>query len=304
MLRKSASVHKNPSGFTLVEILVVIATIAVMVALLLPGVQRARETARAVQCKNNLKQLSLAVHNFHDVERAVPSMDLADNWATWAVLLLPYLEQNNRYQNWNLKQQYFSQPNDAGGNVATFRCPSRHREMDRGDSRFYFGTFTVVTGPPGLGDYAGSWGTQANASNGVFRRATDLNGAMMVGNVSFPNTEITSWKHPVEFGDIADGLSNTLLFGEKYLDDESIEGSILNGNVQNTYVRVAGENNLIVGNSTDSSPIYDRRFGSKHSQVCHFALADGQVRAISKEINGRILQSLVELNDGDVTPDF
>src|SRR5688572_26718016 len=85
---------KTSSGFTLVELLVVIAIIGLLVALLLPAVQAARESARRAECTNNLKQLTLACHNFHDVYKSIPPVDISDNFSVWAAFLLPYIEQS------------------------------------------------------------------------------------------------------------------------------------------------------------------------------------------------------------------
>src|SRR5688572_10057430 len=105
---------KRRSGFTLVELLVVIAIIGVLVALLLPAVQAAREAARRAQCNNQMKQLALACHNFHDTFNSVPPVDISDNFATWAVFILPYIEQPALYSEWNIKKRYFVQKPTAG----------------------------------------------------------------------------------------------------------------------------------------------------------------------------------------------
>src|SRR5215470_2317231 len=97
------------AAFTLVELLVVIAIIGVLVALLLPAVQMARESARRTQCANHLKQLGLAAQNFNDIRSWLPptrvsndSSDANQNFVTWAVLLLPYVEQQNFYGQWDI----------------------------------------------------------------------------------------------------------------------------------------------------------------------------------------------------------
>src|SRR5438309_1662617 len=100
-------------GFTLIELLVVIAIIAVLIALLLPAVQQAREAARRTQCKNNLKQLGLAMHNYHDVHSCFPPagifLDQTTNvWHSFHTYLLPYIDQNNVYQEFKIDLTIFA----------------------------------------------------------------------------------------------------------------------------------------------------------------------------------------------------
>ena len=137
----SRSVARDRRGFTLIELLVVIAIIAILIALLLPAVQQAREAARRTQCKNNLKQLGLALHNYHDTHGTFPFGWMAGNdlnVSCWGIMLLPYLDQGNLYNNWNSSVPAFNeavalfQPATAvQGNLnviatplAMYKCPS------------------------------------------------------------------------------------------------------------------------------------------------------------------------------------
>src|SRR5437868_9206492 len=105
------------SAVTLVELLVVIAIIGVLVALLLPAVQMARESARRTQCANHLKQLGLAAQNFNDIRSWLPptrvsndGTDANQNFVTWAILLLPFVEQQNCYSQWDVTMAYELHP--------------------------------------------------------------------------------------------------------------------------------------------------------------------------------------------------
>lgn len=125
-------------GFTLIELLVVISIIAILIALLLPAVQQAREAARRTQCKNNLKQIGLALHNYHDVARAFPpgwiavddtgspSAHEGTSGVGWAAMILPYLEQGNIYSQFNASLPLTDPANAAflRNQIPGYKCPS------------------------------------------------------------------------------------------------------------------------------------------------------------------------------------
>ncbi len=138
--RRSRGTHER-RGFTLIELLVVIAIIAILMALLMPGVQQARAAARRMQCTNNLKQLSLAAHSFHDSNGAFPPARLILNVArpvfdqgnnvgmdeaTWLVRLLPYLEETPLHDQWDEYETYGRIPDEARNQaLPQFLCPER-----------------------------------------------------------------------------------------------------------------------------------------------------------------------------------
>src|SRR5687768_12809756 len=121
---------KLKRGFTLVELLVVIAIIGILVALLLPAVQAAREAGRRTQCANNLKQIALATHGVHDAYKFFPASRIDARWPTWAVLILPYVEQAGFADKWNVAQNYYNHPADVReGQIPFYYCPSRRKPV-------------------------------------------------------------------------------------------------------------------------------------------------------------------------------
>jgi len=290
-------------GFTLVELLVVIAIIGVLVALLLPAVQAARESSRRIKCANQLKQLGLGGQNFHDVKGFLPPSRLDTNYVTWAVLILPFIEQRNYFQQWNENKLY------SDHTVAVTRqampayfCPSRRRPND---------AFSNDTPSGGLSDYAACSGIgTADGVNGT--------GTMIAAETTISGTLITSWRGVVRLANVTDGTSNTFLMGEKHVrrlpasgqgnfvfgtaDDRTVYGATN----ANNYRRFAG-----LGNNGDQYTIarYDftnfvqaldnRSFGSRHPSVCQFVLCDGSVRTIKENIDITTLSRLANKADGE-----
>jgi len=263
---------RNRRGFTLIELLVVIAIIAILIGLLLPAVQKVREAASRMKCQNNLKQIGLAVHSFHDTRGTLPPDRIANDWATWAVLILPYLEQNNVYQQWDLTRRYADQSPSATQNIIKpYICPSRRPGNKlSGDgtteAAYALADGTSLTPPAGaLSDYASVSGTANN--DGVLRICPKptgtVNGAPANTNGAFnksgPNAFVLTWYGGNTLLNITDGTSNTLLIGEKHVRPKSLEGknedrSVFNSAVGNAYRRFIGRDRDTTGAYVSTDP--------------------------------------------------
>jgi prepilin-type N-terminal cleavage/methylation domain-containing protein len=238
------------SGFTLIELLVVIAIIAILVGLLLPAVQKVREAANRTQCANNLKQIGLAVMNYHDATKTFPPVRIAggDGWATWLVLIMPYMEQDAIYKTWDLSKRYSQQTVQAQqAKIASYYCPSRRTAGSATLSvaeDFYVNDatpppnptpaealqprFSVANNPPGAtGDYAANVGDMRglpNDPNSENWFNTSSNGPIIIGTTtpnittgSAQSVVVASFKSNTRIQSIVDGTSNTFLAGEKHI---------------------------------------------------------------------------------------
>lgn len=303
-------------AFTLIELLVVIAIIAILVALLLPAVQQAREAARRSSCKNNLKQIGLALHNYHDTHRVFPPgwvLPCADSDPNhrfigrnpaWGFYILPMLEQSAIYDLENFQasgcsgnSNLLTPPSNAtktNETLAAFSCPSDIKESRNPDG---FGTSSYVACRGN--DARDGQDTSVGLQNGMF------------------------WTNSsVKMRDITDGTSNTLMVGEISWNQWWAFGTNSNVRRGGTWAGIRDHKrddmvsrtvnaNFPINQSTGSGiGNTNDGFGSLHTGGVHFVLADGSVRFISENIQSTntspigTLQKLGVRNDGLVVGEF
>lgn len=325
-------------GFTLIELLVVIAIIAILIALLLPAVQQAREAARRTQCKNNLKQLGLAVHNYHDVHNKFPpgmtQLRLPAGTGAFQGIsvfysILPYIEQTNLYNTFDSNvplNNRTTQNNVLAASVVTaYLCPSD--PGIGGISQFVSGANTFQYGKTSYRANGGSRPIFATSStnDGVFMSVGP--GARKAA--SAPTGICTSMK------DLTDGTTNTVMFGEHLKFDKNFD-TFLSWN-SNSLIKdwswwypAGGDSGLgdimcgafapvgykipwalgAPGAPTAQSGWFvfqDMRLSaitSAHVGGSQVALCDGSVRFVSDSMSFSILQYICQRDDGNVVGEF
>lgn len=317
---------KNPGrrGFTLIELLVVIAIIAILISLLLPAVQQAREAARRSQCKNNLKQIGLALHNYHDTFTALPAgsivlsnptgtRDFGHGW-TWHASILPYIDQAPLYAQ-------IQGPNSGGMGsergtttsvkqrlagrtvIEVFACPSQP-DTRSGPQKGgyapsnYNGNMGTLIGPSGDNCYGGSITTPAQLRRG--------NQCMAADGIFFISSS-------VKFRDVTDGLSNTIFVSE--VIDSGGEATALGGlgsdrkhcfsggadsnpPTEMSEYLIAAESNDPINNYTEEAA------GSHHVGGAQFLQGDGAVRFISENISMTIYRGISTRAGGEILGEY
>ena len=269
---------KRRRAFTLVELLVVIAIIGILVALLLPAVQAAREAARRMQCSNNVKQVGLAFQLYHDSYRQFPwagrnlgnccNSTIRDYW-TWAYYILPYMEQQPLYDQTSNAVVYASP-------VSTYYCPTR-----RGGSQTYNNTNRI--------DFAGNAGSSLN------RNRSD--GVLVRSNLT-----------RVNMAAVTDGTSSTILVGEKQLHLSKLGG--VGGHCcddNEPFANTGWETDVVRHGSR--TPENDKKhpsgssqiFGSRHPAGINVVMVDGSVHHIVWEFDAALFLNLCVRQDGNST---
>jgi len=305
--------EKTRRGFTLVELLVVIAIIGVLVALLLPAVQAAREAARRTQCVNQVKQIALAIHNFHSARNRIPDSHTPfsglfggnNSGRGWITLSLPYLEEQARYDQMapyfggsfqmNTGINHPDLANVVNQPMSSFRCPSDPTATEPFSTEQYqwFGKEVAVT------NYKGIMGNNRLDGIGTGTQTSDcLNSVDALCDGFFWRT---SFLKQLRFKDVTDGLSNTLLVGED-LPRYNFHSAMYygNGDYSSTHFPL----NVKPEPPTPLDWAAMMTFRSDHPGGANFSLADGSVTFIVDGINYDTYRFLSTRNGEELLVDF
>ena len=315
-------------GFTLIELLVVIAIIAVLIALLLPAVQQAREAARRTECKNKLKQLGLALHNYHDTMKVFPYTSsgpqslgnaAVGTQHNWNEFILPYIDQSALYNQIN-----FAIDNCAGTNktllnnrIYTYQtCPSNPFSggMAASDGALFNAYLCAADWTTGIMCYAPNVGP---AQTNLWAPAT-LVDCSNVGSPNYCNYPSSSFMPTTTAGtpgifnfcgvqvaqirDITDGTSNTLLLCERKGELNRYMGMFTPGHGGVLTGMKINSSQILPTNST--SYLTNSGASSYHTGGAHFLMADGAVRFISNNVDFATYNYLGSKADGNTIGDF
>lgn len=299
-------------AFTLVELLVVIAIIGILIALLLPAVQAAREAARRMSCTNNLKQLGLGLHMYHDVHKTLPIGWLGfdssgkphfegnPGWA-WSTRILPFIEQQSLYDNlinMNLPVADGANAQARTTIVRTFRCPSDIGEdlFDLKDAVDEETEGTSVLARLAASNYPGVFGTQ------------DLHAICVSGGPAYNGCQgngVFQLNRGVRFNEIVDGLSGTFMVGERWSKwVYSTWTGVVPGGWHSPARVVAVASAEFPPNSEANVEQKTHNFSSFHPSGTNFLLCDGHVQMIAETINVDVYNALCTRQGGEPVGEF
>jgi prepilin-type N-terminal cleavage/methylation domain-containing protein/prepilin-type processing-associated H-X9-DG protein len=307
-------------GFTLIELLVVIAIIAILIGLLLPAVQKVREAAARVQCQNNLKQIGVGLHSYHDTHKAFPSGHQtkpgSTYYANWAIFLLPYVEQDNLYRLYDNTKKNFDPQNMQLVNqvfVQVYSCPS-----DINANKLIVPETVPNSGDPNppymTGSYRGMGGVTCDPAShwaGYPSEGIELMQRCPQNRGLFHTDGTETGLKPERIANIKDGTSYTLMVGERttktHVSRTTFWANSFNlYSVSGAYSESANLLNdydlchSIVGDADIANCKYG--WGSFHDGIINFVMADGHVQPINTSINMQTFMALATIAAGEVIP--
>jgi prepilin-type N-terminal cleavage/methylation domain-containing protein/prepilin-type processing-associated H-X9-DG protein len=320
------SLPRQRSGFTLIELLVVIAIIAILIGLLLPAVQKVREAAARIKCFNNLKQIGLGLHNYHDVNGTFPSGHIElqlpngnfDYYQNWGISILPYIEQDNLYKTYRDNPIGNADPLNqpfAKTYIPIYTCPS--------DPRAGMILAPETLGPNGTGNngsvlYAASsykaMTGKGHVSNtdtygGFWNEVQDALAANPAGRGLFHGDGFSNMR-PEKIAGITDGTSNTIIVGERHTRTHFTRGPFWADSF-NLYSKGASwPFSISLLNDYDkcasqvNANYCKYGWGSMHAGGISFLFGDGSVRLIKTEIDMNIFMALSTIAGDEVMPEF
>jgi prepilin-type N-terminal cleavage/methylation domain-containing protein/prepilin-type processing-associated H-X9-DG protein len=330
MNRLSSRVPRR--AFTLIELLVVIAIIAILIGLLLPAVQKIRDAAARLQCQNNLKQLGLALHNYHDTNSTFPHGGVTNGnccstpgGPSWGISILPYIEQDNLYKLYNQSQTTEHTSNTAlrTAFVKTYSCPSDPNinkllvpasgPGTNASAQYATSSYRGVAGmTDGLQWFDDSYGAvnYPLGQRGVLHSGVDRNRPPPLPS----GMGLSPYSGPERIQSITDGTSNTLMIGE-YATRTTITRTSF---WAYQYTSFAMSEIVLPPQSRQFLPDYDacsaivipgfansnnpckRGFASFHASAINFVMADGSVRSFTTNVDVLLLGGLSTIANGEV----
>ena len=303
---------RNRNGFTLVELLVVIAIIAILIALLLPAVQMARAAARRSQCKNNLRQIGVALTSFESAFRQFPPgkrytgprNDPSTYSVAWSFLLLNFLEEGATSDQINLQLPLWDPANlpATGQVISTYLCPStalRQRHRGRDDKLLNLGT----TPGEGLGclDFLGISRPEDEAENPFQSEDYGHQRGVLLGTNGLPNEDTILEPDPLRMAHITDGLSNTMCVTECTGRGVDVDSGIVN-ELNGTWASGTNISHISGGvNKYDPPGVwYKERIFSQHASGAHGLMCDGSVHFLSESTDAAVMLYLCSRDGSEI----
>ncbi len=322
-------------AFTLVELLVVIAIIGILVALLLPAVQAARESARRTSCTNNMRQIGIALHNHHDTHRHLPpggtyygNCCTPPTYTNWAIESLPFMESSNLYDQYRQDELNVSTNNNLVGQkrVKTYECPAdtmigKLEVPDSGPStsQWMHGSYRAVSGKLNMQVGHGAWDSYEPGlwPGGVMdHKFKSLLHSIGVTYNGAPAGTVTKDMGGAEtFANATDGLSNTLMLGEYTTRSTTGRGTFWAYTYGSYNQSSVGAESRLYGkhygkSSTDrlgcwgipglyADQVCKRGFNSEHTAGGNWTLGDASVRFISYNVDLNLLQNMATMAGGE-----